>query len=128
MSEETNFKLRDGYNGHNWHSGVVHACKPLWEQWSDVPESKRNLRDPQSWFYKTLCGSQGQYTLNLTTKREVTCLRCLKILKEEIDKEKLTQKTFDVWENKLDRYGHYNNKYDAPFGGMYKRKQIFKQL
>jgi len=120
MTEEINFKLRDGYNAHNWYTGVVHACKPKWEQWSDVPKERRNLYASQSNFYKNLCGSEGQRILNLTSKREVTCMRCLKILKEEIDKEKLTQKTFEIWKNK-------SKDWDAlPFGGMNKRKQIFK--
>jgi hypothetical protein len=120
MTEEINFTLRDGYNAHNWYTGVVHACKPKWKQWSDVPEKIRNLHASQSGYYETLCGT-GNTGNNLTTKREVTCMRCLRIMKKEYDKEKLSQKTFEVWENK-----DWNSLF--PFGGMDKRKQIFKQL
>ena len=128
MPEEINFKLRDCYNAHNWHSGVVHACKPKWEQWSDVPENKKDLRSPQSRFYKNLCGSESQYTSNLTTKREVTCMRCLKILKEKIDKEKLTQQTYVVFRNKYYDVPGIGRLGDMPFGAMNKRKAIFKTI
>lgn len=121
MSEEINFKLRDDYNAHNWYSGVVHACKPRWEQWSDVPEDHRDLYRYQSYYYRNLCGSDrgwNKYELNLTKTREVTCMRCLKILKEKIDKDRITQTTTEFWKT---------NDGFFPFGCMEKRKAIYKQ-
>ena len=128
MCEDVNFKLKTHYNVHNWYTGVVHACTPKWEQWSDVPEEKKDLRAPQSSFYKTLCGSDSIYHMNLTSKREVTCMKCLKIMKQEIDKQKLTQKTTVFFRNKYYDVPGMGRLGDIPFGSKQKRRAVFKQL
>jgi hypothetical protein len=121
------FEIKDRYNKRNWHSGVVHACKPVWDRWSEVPEQKQDLYRPQHLFYKTICGVDSNWYTNdgyyqLTAKHEVTCLKCLKIMKEEIDGEKkkeITQQTYDIWKDKdPDSYFEY--------AGMYKRKLVEK--
>jgi len=112
MKEQINFKFRK-YNKRNWYTGVVHACKARWKEWVDVPEVLQNLHEPQAKFYKTLCGTKPSGYFNLTAKHDVTCMRCLKILKREIDKEKLTQMTFHIWnwdEGLLGCAGKYKRK------------------
>ena len=116
MEKQVNFKFRK-YNKRNWYTGVVHACKARWKEWVDVPEKFQDLHTPQQTFYKTLCGTEPNGSFNLTSKHDITCMRCLKILKREIDKEKLTQKTFHTWKSNDDEFAYY---------GKYKRKEKLK--
>ena len=114
-----NFKFKN-YNKKNWYTGVVHACQPKWKEWKDVPENWQNVYSSQHTFYKTLCGADviaGRFAL--TSRSEVTCMNCLKILKEEIDKGKLTRKTFHTW------WGVSRDGWEDVFG-KYKRVEIRK--
>jgi len=116
---KVNFKFKE-YNKKNWYTGVVHACQPKWKEWVDVPENLQNVYYSQHTFYKTLCGADkvaGSFAL--TSRSKVTCMTCLKILGEEIDKEKLTRRTFHMW------YGTDRSGWEDVFG-KYKRAEIRK--
>jgi len=92
------------YNKRNWYTEVVHESNPIWSSWEEIPEHLRNPLAPQHRFHRTLCGADklggrgfnkfenpitGVYkserhmeTFCLTSVREVTCNRCLKILEK----------------------------------------------
>ena len=88
------FNFENEYNIRNWRSDIVHAAKPIWKTWKEIPEEEKRSgygnRPFKVDYYISLCGvtdSPGytfHYAGRLRTytlcKHNVTCKRCLAIM------------------------------------------------